>query len=204
MMRLYKILFKIVSFFNRLRGLFSYIHIFPHKRIKLKLKDIVTVHGALRFTDRKGQGIYPWERLKRHIKWLGLIRPLIVKEVITDDSHYTEPIKYILHDGNHRYTILHELYGEDYEVKCKVLQIPSTLKINHIPTHNSDKDKKYNLLSANDKIFYHSKVITDNPKVYETLNGINDLKNKMMKEAEERKMKLMQKYRINVRVNTKN
>lgn len=229
----FQILFKISSFFNPFaRNLF----IKRHKRIKLKLKDIVTTHGFSRFTygpaltdfsdrlveqgkefststnyediNRKYKQIlkksdntnkeyvvetstYPWAKLKRHIKWFGLINPLIVKEVITDDSHYTEPIKYVLHDGNHRYSILHELYGEDYEVKCKVLQIPSNLKINHVP-------------SSTNKILYHSKVITDNPKVYETLNTINDLKVKMLKEDKERKMKLMQKYRMNVRVNQEN
>ena len=137
-------------------------------------------------------GNYPWEKLKRHLKWFGLINPLIVREVMEDDGDHITPIKYILHDGNHRYTVLYELYGEDYEVKCKVLQIPSTLKINHLP------------YSTNDKVFHQSKVITDNPKVYETLNGINDLKKKMLKDSQEQKMKLMQKYRMNVRVNTKN
>ena len=197
MIRFYKILFKIGSFFSYLvRGM--YFRRF--KRIKLKLKDLTPRHrGTQRFyeTERfspyriydsgRNKNTYNWDKLKRRIKLFGLLNPLVIEVVVTDDYLYSDGPEYRVVDGNHRYIILNELYGEDYEVNCKLVP-EGTSYFNKKPIWNwGGNYRKFNT-----------------PYIEKTLNDVKGVKNKMLKEAEESKTKLMQKYRMNVRVNTKN
>ena len=63
---------------------------------------------------------YKWEVLINSIKTKGLKKPLLVKEFLDVKGSFKNPIQYKLLDGHHRAFVLHQLYGEEYKVKCKV------------------------------------------------------------------------------------
>ena len=197
------------SFFNYLvRGMYFR----RYKRIKLKLKDLVSSNvrdknrstgedevmneKQHRFVKQTSDADYNWDKLKRRIKLFGLINPLVIQEVIPEDSTYTEVSKYVVVDGNHRYVALHELYGEDYEVKCKLL--PLEWPRSTLTSYISRNTLRFGKWGNNN----HRKYNTEH--IDKTLTNVHELKSKMNKKEEELRMKLMQRYRMNVRINKKN
>lgn len=195
MVKFYKILFKIGLFFNSLIRSLIFRRRYKYKRMKLKLKDISPTRGR-RFSRTEPDsnplaGGYNWDKLKRRIKLFGLIKPLIVEQIILDDSLSSKATTYVVVDGNHRYIILNELYGEDYEVKCNVLDVG-------VSYFDMKPNPLLGLLPGNN---YRQ---LNTPLINKTLNDIQTLKKDMLKESHERKVKLMQKYKINVRFNKKN
>tara|TARA_R100000700_G_scaffold35511_1_gene44144 strand:+ start:8369 stop:8854 length:486 start_codon:yes stop_codon:yes gene_type:complete len=86
--------------------------------IKIPLKDIYTSNRYITkiINDTK----YDWDKLKEDIKEYGLKDPLTISQKIRQCEKTNKIYRYVLMDGNHRYTILKELYSSEYVVDVKL------------------------------------------------------------------------------------
>lgn len=128
---------------------------------------------------------YKWESLISSIKTKGLKKPLLVKEFLDVKGSFKNPIQYKLLDGHHRAFVLHQLYGEDYKVKCKVY---NELYQDNLLTNNDSKFRR--------KGFWLSK---ENHAVDE----VNRIKKQLKEDMYDKQTKLYQQYRLNGTVNRK-
>ena len=128
---------------------------------------------------------YKWEVLINSIKTKGLKKPLLVKEFLDVKGSFKNPIQYKLLDGHHRAFVLHQLYGEEYKVKCKVY---NELYQDSLLTNNQSKFRR--------KGFWASK---ENHAIDEVNRIKHELKEGMYRE----RSKLHSKYKLNVTVNKK-
>ena len=128
---------------------------------------------------------YKWEVLANSIKRKGIKKPLLVKEFLDVKGSFKNPIQYKLLDGHHRAFVLHQLYGEEYKVKCKVY---NELYQDSLLTNNQSKFRR--------KGFWASK---ENHAIDEVNRIKHELKEGMYRE----RSKLHSKYKLNVTVNKK-
>ena len=63
---------------------------------------------------------YSWDKLRNSIKRYGLIYPLNVRICNEIDPLTSKTCRYCVKDGNHRITVLKELYPSNYKVKIKI------------------------------------------------------------------------------------
>jgi len=76
-----------------------------------------------RYMDKKvfkaSQSRYPWERLEHSIKTYGYgFKPIRLAPNGIDFN--TGEKKYIIKDGNHRFTVLHDMYGPEHMISVYV------------------------------------------------------------------------------------
>jgi len=128
---------------------------------------------------------YKWEVLINSIQTKGLKKPLLVKEFLDVKGSFKNPIQYKLLDGHHRAFVLHNLYGEEYKVKCKVY---NELYEDSLLINNDSKFRKEG--------FWVS-------KENHALDKVNRIKYQLNEEMYEKKRELHTKYKLNVTVNRK-
>ena len=63
-----------------------------------------------------GYSLYDWESLEKSVQKYGALDPITVRIKGEEDNVYS------IIDGNHRYVILRELYGGDYEITVKIIK----------------------------------------------------------------------------------
>ena len=82
------------------------------------IKEIYNNTGSISEESKE----YNWDLLKESIKKYKNILPLTVRAIKKDEKYMYESNKmYKLTDGNHRYMVLKELYGENYKVKASII-----------------------------------------------------------------------------------
>jgi len=107
----------------------------PSTTIEVKIKEIASIWKSQKEKDSR----YDWESLITSIKTNGLIHPLKVRKISTNDftsidnnqcfNSYKELYgnnvvdMYALIDGSHRLRVLKDLYGEDHIIKVDVSNI---------------------------------------------------------------------------------
>ena len=98
---------------------------------------------------------------------------------------FKNPIQYKLLDGHHRAFVLHNLYGDEYKVKCKVY---NELYEDSLLINNNSKFRR--------KGFWVS-------KENHALEKVNRIKHELKEGMYDKKSKLHSKYKLNVTVNRK-
>jgi len=90
----------------------------PDGCIKIKIKDIdchysnySTIKELLKDRNEENVVDYKWDVLIESIKKYKNLLPLVVQK--SED-------RYTILDGNHRYIVLKDIYGEEYEVNVKI------------------------------------------------------------------------------------
>lgn len=91
---------------------------------KIKLGDINSVYlRDIRLRNRKKRtdiSTYRWDKLKESISTYGLLKPPIIQKYNSFDPIENKHYKYTIKDGNHRITVLKELYSPNYKIKVKI------------------------------------------------------------------------------------
>ena len=70
--------------------------------------------------DPKEYRKYNWDTLKRSISKYGLLKAPLIQICNTLNPIDNKTYKYCVKDGNHRITVLKELYPPDYKIKVKI------------------------------------------------------------------------------------
>ena len=117
----YKIIFKLI---NTHKEKYSYL-VVDLKEIKHSTQDNCVDKNML---DK--YSTYKWNRLKTSISIFGLLTPIQVYICNEFDSKAKKICRYCVKDGNHRITILKELYQSDYKVKIKIHEEDLKLYLN--------------------------------------------------------------------------
>ena len=129
---------------------------------------------------------YKWEVLANSIKRKGIKKPLLVKEFLDVKGSFKNPIQYKLLDGHHRAFVLHQLYGEEYKVKCKVY---NELYQDSLLTNNDSKFRREG--------FWVS-------KENHAIDEVNRVKKQLKEDMYSKQTKLYQKYKLNGTINREN
>lgn len=88
------------------------------KKMKVKVSDIEDYENMVRSKCSNFHG-YRWEKLKSSITNDGLHRPLAI--IYGTEYKKQGPVRlFTLSDGNHRLSIIRELYGDDYMVDANL------------------------------------------------------------------------------------
>ena len=125
--------------FKALKYMGVYLHIQPYvffKKGYIKISDILDYDRYFHRSQAPNTDQYDWERLKNSISKNGVkVLPDILFMADGGQKSF-EPI-----DGNHRITILRELYGDDYRVKVNLYIIDPFDTYNRYRKDYTKKDK---------------------------------------------------------------